>query len=184
MPLTRLGSCVRCGSPRGAKVFYCTRVPIGADVETAREDTKEFAKIVCNRCLQRHVLTYGTATVGFLLLATVAAVFSGALIVKGDPAITWITVGLIGVLFAATGAVLVWRHCLHAGSSIVIHFLQKSDEHPSPYHYVLGKGRVVLRSPKKAAEVAAIAAAARAATTKAPPAKSPPANGDEPVASL
>ncbi len=175
MPLTRLGSCVRCGSPRGARVFYCTRVSIGVDAETAREDAKEFAKIVCDKCMHRHMLTYGAASLGFLALATVAAVFSGALILKDDPAITWITVGLIAILFAATAGVLIWRHCLHAGSSSVILCLQKIDGHDSPYHYVRGKGEVVVKSPRKAAEAAA---------AKARPAKAPPANGDEPVASL
>ncbi len=157
------------------------------DAEAARESSKDFAKIVCDKCLHRHMLIYGTVSLVFLALATVAAVFSGALIYKEDPAITWITVGLLGVLFGATGGVLIWRHCLHAGSSIVIHFLQRIDGHSSPYHYVLGKGKVVVKSPKKAAEAAAKAAAAKAAAAKAAKAaaaKAPPANGDEPVASL
>ena len=144
MPLTRLGACVRCGSPRGAKVFYCTRITLDHDPDSA----KEFAKIVCDKCIHRHMLAFGAISSLFFSLAMVAVVFSGALVVKGEPIITWFTVGLIAVLFAAVGGALLWRHCFHAGSSIVIHFLQRNDEHPSPYHYELGRGKVVVGSPK------------------------------------
>ncbi len=86
---------------------------------------------------------------GCFLLTAIAVAFTAALVIKDEPIISWITVGLIGVLFASTGAVLIWRHCVYAGSSVVIHHLQKNDGHPSPYRYLLGKSKVVVITPKE-----------------------------------
>jgi len=137
MPHQRLGPCVRCGSARNVSLYYCTRTPAQHNPGIARQLAEE----VCARCIFHHRLWYATSGIVCFLLALCFSAASTMLFLEGGPPIAWIAVGFPGLLFFVGGCVLIWRHVVHAGSSLVIQHFRRADGHGSPYFYSPAKAR-------------------------------------------